>query len=173
VNTETEQYTYSNKNIRKIYSKYALEKVSRYTNALSLTFTFIGPASRARLIAEERFTNLLHKVSAKVNRNRYKRHKELVSCIAVQEFDDATRPNIHAIFDVPKKMTQREFYSLLKPIAEKLFDVRQSYISKTQLRKKPKIHISQFNNADRAVNYLMKKETKDLKNTNFAEFVIA
>lgn len=230
---------YNNTALRETYSDEALAKVSRFSNPLSVTFTFIGSAKKAQKEGQERFTTLHHKVSKSANKNRYKRckkqidkiraairglektddeikadakeillekkmspeqkqssvqkridrnrirsgkiqllktqieeitEKQLIPCVTAQEFDNATRPHIHVIFDVPEQLKQRQFFNMLKAYIYELFDLRQGV--KRDLRFSPKIHYSKFNSAERAVNYLMKQDSKD-RNTNFAEFVIA
>jgi hypothetical protein len=155
------------------HKKYALAKVQHYTNPMSLTLTFIGSASAARELGEERFQTLLHKLSKKVNKNAFRRHRELISCVAVQEFDDHTRNHIHAIFDVPERTTQEQFFNILESFAREQFDLRLSSTrDKKNVNTTPLIHVSKWNGPKAAVEYLFKNRSKDTKE-NFSTFVIA
>jgi len=163
---------FSNQKLREEYLAYSEERVSSFANPLSITLTFIGSSDKAKSEAQERFNTLRHKLSSRFIRNKYKRRGLLIDCVAVIEHDDHTRPHIHAIFDIPENTDKQTFLTVLKEKTDYLCDLRQGFIKERYLKIKPKIEVSKFNSAARAVGYIMKKETKDNR-INFSEFVIA
>jgi hypothetical protein len=153
-----------------VYTKNAYETVKTFTNPISITPTFIGPKNKVKELASSKFTTALNKVSKKFSPNRFKKNK-LLPCLAVQEYDDCTRLNIHSIFDIPDNVTDKEFLDVFQSYWNNLADLRNRNL-KLDLCKKPIIHQSNFNSPERATSYLLKLETKDIRE-EFASFIIA
>lgn len=176
MNNESNTSLFSNARQREMYKADALDRVSKYNHPLSVTLTFIGNEKKVRHHAEGRFNTLRHKMSKKVNRNRYRRHKELIECVATQEYDREVRPHVHAVFDVPANMRQEDFLNIMTAYCGELLDLRTDAVRRDDLRKgirkTPLIKVSEWTTAEQAVDYLMKEESKD-RSMNFAEFVIA
>jgi hypothetical protein len=163
---------YNNRALQEANVLFALERVKKFRNPISISPTFIGSSQKAKKEAQERVITLLHKLSKRINRKRYNRNGELIDCVGVVEYDDNTRPNLHLIFDIPENINREEFIRRFEIVIKSVLDLRQGFISENSLKRSPKYMVSEFNSAEQAVKYLMKFKTKDPRN-NFTEYVVA
>jgi len=163
-------YSHSRVAQRLYHMEHSLERLRDFKNPISLTFTFIGPEKAVKKLSAENFNSLLHKVLKKCRVKKYLTGKETLECVAVHEYDSVTRPHIHAIFDIPKKLDEYEFIKIIASFWQNLGDCRTH--ENKSLRNKPCIYVTEYNSPERAVSYLFKEETKD-KNEEFSTFILA
>jgi len=145
------------------------ERVKGFKNPISLLLTFRGNDKDIIDEIQEAFSTFHNRVSKRVNKLAYKRRKKLINCVAVAEYDDNTRPHIHAIFDIPFNFTKEKLLEDIQYVTNRTFNLSQK---KKDYGKPVKIEESIFNSTERSVSYLIKEETKD-KRIEFSDFFLA
>ena len=135
------------------------ESVStRYQNPVLATLTFRNEPSIE--VVSTRFYIFINELSKSVFRNAYRRYAKRVKCSALCEKDDQTRLHIHAVFNRPEFIAEKDFKNRI----EKFWTF--GYV---KFQDPTEYHTT---NPSDYLSYMCKEKTKDLRNHNFSEYYI-
>lgn len=127
----------------------------------TLTFEKV-PKNRTDAIhyVTERFYPFINRLSRSVYMNAYKRHSKKIDYLAAYEVDGRTRLHIHAILNCPKHISESRFKRKIREYWD------AGWVNAKNTKKYFTDDPSDYG------NYMLKEETKDLRTTDFSEYLI-